>query len=99
MKPVLLALALIAACVVYEIDRDARLRSEWRSMVIMDRVMGDTPAQRGVWTPRHHVPDHGAAAPAPHEADAHGMATGRVEREKSIRLFGPGVSRRQQIRV
>jgi hypothetical protein len=92
MKPVLLTVAVILACVVYETDRGSRLRAEWHSEAIVGRVLNAQPGDLGMRMP-------GSDESGPHEAEVPGVAAGRIEREKSIRLFGPGVSRKQQIRV
>jgi hypothetical protein len=99
MKSVLLALAVILACVVYEADRESRLAADWHPQAEVDRVLNGQLRAREAWTPREVVPDGAATEPMPRDDYGPGTAPGRIERENSIRLFGPGVSRKQQIRV
>jgi len=99
MKPVLLALAVIVACVVYEMDRDSRLEAGWHTQLEVGRVLNETLNKHGGWMPAEEESGSAVALPAPHELDAPRRGIGKVERELSIRLFGPGVSKRQQIRV
>ena len=77
MKSVLLALAVMAVCGVYEMER-ASLSPVWD----FDPAQWNGEAAR-------------TALPRLLRTDE----TGSIEREQSIRLFGPGVSRRRQIRV
>ncbi len=95
MKPVLLVLAVILACTVYEIDREARIT--WHPDV--SRALDIAPQDGLPWGWEDHSAGSAGVLPAPREAGTRGRPTGQVEREHSIRLFGPGVSRRQQIRV
>lgn len=98
MKSVLLALAIILICVVYEIDRGARLWADWQTQAA---AAGGAPSAETtrIWIPRGDAYDGGPVLRVPRDAAESAPAAGRVEREQSIRLFGPGVSRQRQIRV
>lgn len=99
MKPALLALAVILACALYESDRGPRLAADWHTQVDVERLLGETPRKGNTWIPAEDDSSSAYALPGRHDAEPRAGRTGRVEREHSIRLFGPGVSRRQQIRV
>ena len=100
MKSVLLALAVILTCVVYEIDRGARLWADWQTQAATGPVVNGQSAETAqMWIPREGVYDRGLVLRVPRDAADSAPAAGRVEREHSIRLFGPGVSRQRQIRV
>jgi hypothetical protein len=99
MKPALLALAVILACAVYELDHESRLAADWHTRVRVDRPLieelrtGDTGLSAG------DDGGNGQLQPGQETVEGRAARTGSIERERSIRLFGPGVSRRQQIRV
>ncbi|MGE5522893.1 MAG: hypothetical protein ACM3SS_04190 [Rhodospirillaceae bacterium] len=98
MKPMLLAVAVILTLAVYEMDRGARLATEWQTQLEVERLLDEDAGERG----RMAIDGESGserARPMPHRGIGSHAATGRVEREQSTRLFGPGVSRRQQIRV
>ena len=50
-------------------------------------------------TPSLDASEPSARIADPHDGSASGLPGMVLEREKSIRLFGPGLSRKQQIRV
>lgn len=99
MKSVLLALAVILTCVAYEIDRGARLWADWQTQAAAGADFGGQAAETTrIWIPRGGY-DGGPVLRVPRDAADSAPAAGPVEREHSIRLFGPGVSRQRQIRV
>lgn len=95
MKALLLALAALLACAVYEIDREARIT---RHPYVGGAIDLASPEAR-LWAD-DEAPPAGLAgiAPLPHPGSRSPVA-GRVEREHSIRLYGPGVSRKYQTRI
>jgi hypothetical protein len=99
MKPALLALAVILACAVYELDRESRLAAVWHTWVQVDRPLIEELRTGNAGLPAGDEGGNGYVRPGRDTAEGHAARTGSVEREHSIRLFGPGVSRRQQIRV
>ena len=98
MKAALPALAVILACAVFELDRESSLATDWSTRPEVDRLLMEKLRADREWLP---AGDGGGNAYVRVVPGAGGPAarTGSVEREQSIRLFGPGVSRRQQIRV
>jgi len=89
MKPVLIVLAMLLCGIVYELERTAGppAASRWLIDYRAGTMTLDSPASdaaRG---------DDARDASLPHLPGLH------IEQEKSIRLFGPGLSRKQQIRV
>jgi len=99
MKSALLALSVILACIAYELDRGPRVADDWHTQVEVDRLLNEEVHAGSSWMPAEDDSGTAYVRPAPHVAEGHTARTGSVEREHSIRLFGPGVSRRQQIRV
>lgn len=99
MKHALLALAVALACVVYELDGEFRVADGWHTRTELERLLHEELREGGVWLQADQAPEAAIVQPAAEEARSPHARTGSVEREQSIRLFGPGVSRRQQIRV
>ena len=88
MKTMLLAFAVILACAAYDLDGGA---AAWPGSDLEQRL--DAQLRDGAWRPAAEGDEGGIEARMPDGA------AGTIEREQSIRLFGPGVSRKQQIRV
>lgn len=99
MKPALLALAVILACVVYELDRESRLAADWHTRVQVDRLLIEELRTGDAGLPAGDEGGNGHMRPGQETVEGHAARTGSVVHEHSIRLFGPGVSRRQQIRI
>jgi hypothetical protein len=99
MKPALLALAVILACAVYELDRESTLAADWHTPVQIDRLLSEESRTGDAESPAGHDGGNGYMRPDRETVLGHTARTGSVVREHSIRLFGPGVSRRQQLRV
>jgi hypothetical protein len=99
MKPALLALAVILACAVYELDRESTLAAAWHTPVQIDRLLADELRTGDAELPAGDEGGNDYVRPGRGTVEGHTARTGSVVREHSIRLFGPGVSRRQQIRV
>jgi hypothetical protein len=99
MKPALLALAVILAWSVYELDRESRLAADWHTRVQVDRLLFEELRTGDAKLPAGDEAGNGDMRPGRESVEGHAARTGSVQREHSIRLFGPGVSRRQQIRV
>jgi hypothetical protein len=97
MKPALLALAVILACAVYELDRESRFAADWHTQLEVERLLDEELRGDKAWMPAENGSAYVRSGPS--EVGGRNARTGSVEREQSIRLFGPGVSRRQQIRV
>lgn len=100
MKHALLALAAVLVWLVYEADRDARLWADVEAGRDAALVLRHFHTEdRRVWIVPEPPPGSRTLDRAPRGAEGSAHATGRIEREQSIRLFGPGVSRRHQIHV
>ena len=99
MKAALLALAVILGCAAYELGRESSLAADIDTRAQIDRLLMEGSRAGSVWLPAGDDGDNAYVRSDPRGEDGRAAQTGSVEREQSIRLFGPGVSRRQQIRI